>query len=391
MISGSFEFNIPTRIIFGPGKIDEIGAESIKLGKKALLVTGKSSLVKNGIYDRVQNSFKRAGLQFSEYNGVSGNPTVVLADAAAHLAVKEKCDLVIGIGGGSVIDIAKAAAVTSRQGGTTWDFFNTPERPAKVVTSDVLPIIAVPTTAGSASEATPFAVITNEAIPLKKGMKSQFIFPKISIIDPEIHTKLSPELTAWTGMDGYGQAIEGWVSKNSNPATDLIAKEALTQIHNGLLKAYKNGSDISARCQVAWGVTLSGIAIAQIETNLAHAMSFPLGARYGLHHGMTVGIMTPLAIEFNLEAAMPKFVQVSETLGLYNPKNSDNTNASRVIENVNNLLAELNIPNKLRSFGLPSSDIEHLARDTSGIGSLKTNVKAVGYDDLIELFKRTMV
>lgn len=372
----------------GAGTFTRIGEEAKKLGRRALLVTGKESLKKSGFLFQALEILKDASVEVVLFEGVKTNPTVNEVDLVGKLAKREKCDCVIGLGGGSCLDVAKMAALLAVHGDSCWDFINTPERPAQPIPDGVLPIMAIPTTSGTGAEATPFAVVTKPDIPMKKGMGSPHLYPKVSIIDPELLAHMPQDLTAWTGCDGVGMALESFISGKATPATTTPAREALRWIIENLPLAYADGMNLEAREKVAWGVTLSGVAVGHIDVNLAHAMSHPLSARYDLHHGLTVGLLTPIAMEFNLSSAPDQYAEVASLLNDFCAFGPTKPEAEQSIPAMNSFLEGLSIPLKMRDLGVPQQDIPALAAEAMLIGAIRTNIRPVSYEDVIELYER---
>ena len=288
----------------------------------------------------------------------------------------------------SCIDVAKMAALLAVQGTSCWDFINTPERPGRSIQAGVLPIIAVPSTSGTAAEATPFAVVTNTDIPMKKGMGSLHLYPKVSILDPELLACLPKELTAWTGSDGVGMALESFISAKATPGTTSPARESLRWVVQHLPIAYKDGKNLEAREKVAWGVALSGIAVGAIDVNLAHAMSHPLSARYNLHHGLTVGLLTPIAMGFNLQSAHEQFAEVTQILTGEKGNGDLKAQAQESIPAMEKFMQRLEVPLRLRDLSVPKQDIPALAQEAMLIGAIRTNIRSVTYDDVVELYER---
>ena len=387
-----FQYYIPTKIIFGPGSIERIGQEIQEMGKRAMLVTGRRAMRKFGITERVEKSLKAAGVEIVLYDKAEPNPSTTTVDIGAKIAAEEKCDFVIGLGGGSAIDVAKGIAIVTGCGGGIWDYMEAGKRPEEVkeITSKTLPIMAIPTTSGTGTETTPYAVATNPEKKLKEGTGSLYTFPKISIIDPELAALMPPELTAHTGMDAFGQALEGYTSKFANMATDSLALEAIGLIAHSLRDAYSEGKNLEARSNVAWGAALSGIVISQVDANLAHAMSHVIGAHYDTPHGLAVGLLTPATMEYNLDALPDKYADVAAILGQRVEGLAKEEAAKLAPKAVKNLLDNLGFPSGLREVGVEEKNIEKMAEDTLLMGALTTNIKETKLEDIVNIFQRAM-
>lgn len=387
-LAATFAHHYPTRLLFGAGRLAELGAESKSRGSRALLITGQRSLKDAGVVDRALASLRRAGVEVVQHAGVSTNPVVKEIDEIGAIARRERCDVFIGLGGGSCIDAAKMAALLVAQGGSCWDYINTPERPARRIQPDVPPIIAVPSTSGAGSEGTPFAVVTEPAIPMKKGMGNPALYPAVAIVDADILRLMPKTITASTGADALGQALEGWVSGKATPATTSIAREAFRSMVTHLPRAYRNGDDTEARLGAAWGAAMAGVAIGHIDVNLAHAMSHPLSARYNVHHGTAVGLLTPVAMEFNLDAAPAEYAEVCRILEPNTQSSDARALSARAPDAMREFLRTLGIPLRLRDVDVPQADLRMLAAESLEIGAIRTNIKPVSLDAAIQLFER---
>lgn len=386
-----FNYYMPTKVIFGPGRLDEIGKEAKQIGSKAILVTGRRAMRKFGITERVEKLLKAAGVAIVPYEKAQPNPTVATVDTGAKIVIEEKCDLVIGLGGGSAIDTAKGIAIVATQGGSIWDYMEAGKKPEEVkeITSKTLPIIAIPTTSGTGTETSLYAVVTNTESKLKEGTGSPYLFPKVSIIDPELLVSMPPELTAYTGMDAFGHALEGYTSKFANMATDNLATEALRLISASLRKAYRDGKNLKARADIAWGAALSGMVISQVDANLCHAMSHPLSAHYDIAHGLAVGLLTPVTMEYNIDALPDKYINVAKIMGEEIKELPKKEAAKLAVKAVRRLLNDIGFPKGFKKIGVEERDLEKLAQDTLLMGALTTNIKEVKFEDIVNLFKKT--
>lgn len=391
------QFYFPTKIEINGGIASSLGKVSCQYGDKALLVTGRHFLSKTGLLDSTINDLVKNDVEVTHFSDVSSNPNDQSINDAIGLATKKKCNLVIGFGGGSAIDTAKMVSVCLGETSNSWDFFRDPQRPAKPIKHRSIPLIALPTTSGTGSESSPFAVIKNREQNLKKGISSNFLYPDVSLIDPEILTYLPKHLTAWTGCDALGQALESYTSSKSNSLSDVFAFQALRLLIEHLPKAYKDGQNLFHREQVALGAMLSGIAISFTETNLAHALAEALGGEHDLHHGLTVGLFTPIAIKHNLENAkggktknlVNKYSRVASLIDNSTPQtNQPNALlAETCSKTVQTFLSNLDIPKKVSELGLTDINTEKLADLAIDMGSIKSNIVPIEKIDAIKLFR----
>lgn len=281
-----FNYFVPTRILFGQGQIKNLHTQKLP-GKKALIVIscGKSTR-KFGYLDTVTHELKLAGAEFVVFDKVQANPTKDNVMAGATCARENGCDFVIGLGGGSCLDASKAIAGMTTNEGDYWDYIHGGTGKGQIMPNGPLPIVAITTTAGTGTEADPWAVVTNEETHEKIGFGTDATFPVLSVVDPEMMTTVPPQFTAYQGFDALFHSAEGYISKGANPMSDMFALTAIENIAANLALAVENGRDIDAREKVALGNTLSGfvesIGAVTSQHSLEHALS---AAHPGLPHG----------------------------------------------------------------------------------------------------------
>lgn len=273
----SYGFYLPTRLLFGAGCLSELGDCALP-GKKALLVTSAGQSVKRfGYLDRVRGQLTRAGAQAVLYDRITPNPTKDEVMAGAALCHEQGCDFVVGLGGGSSIDAAKAIAVMAGNPGDYWDYIPGGTGKGKAVPSEPLPIVAITTTAGTGTEADPWTVITNEETQEKIGFGYEKTFPVLSVVDPELMVSVPARFTAYQGFDALFHSTEGYLNRTASPISDLLALEAIRLVGKSLPHAVRDGADLEARADVALANTLSGMVESLSgcisEHSIAHAMS----------------------------------------------------------------------------------------------------------------------
>lgn len=273
----SYGFYLPTRLLFGAGCLSELGDCALP-GKKALLVTSAGQSVKRfGYLDRVREQLARAGAQAVLYDRITPNPTKDEVMAGTALCREQGCDFVVGLGGGSSIDAAKAIAVMAGNPGDYWDYISGGTGKGKAVPNEPLPIVAITTTAGTGTEADPWTVITNEETQEKIGFGYEKTFPVLSVVDPELMVSVPARLTAYQGFDALFHSTEGYLNRTASPISDLLALEAIRLVGKSLPHAVRDGADLEARADVALANTLSGMVESLSgcisEHSIAHAMS----------------------------------------------------------------------------------------------------------------------
>ena len=281
----NFSAYIPTKLVFGAGELSTL-AECPRPGKKALVViSAGTSMRKYGYLDRVCELLKKNNVETCVYDKILANPIKTHVMEGAGLCRQEKCDFVVGLGGGSTIDSAKSIAVMAVNDGDYWDYISGGTGKGKPV-SKALPVVAIPTTAGTGTEMDPWTVITNEDTNEKIGFGCALTFPAISIVDPELMLSIPPKFTAFQGFDAFFHAAEGYIASIASPVSDLYALEAVRLLYKYLPVAVKNGSDLKARCKVAWAATLAGMVESTSSCTSEHSMEHAMSAYYPqLPHG----------------------------------------------------------------------------------------------------------
>lgn len=342
----SFNVFMPTRILFGEGRASEIGKEATAYGNRVMLVTYKDIRGMEETIERVTGYLEESGLSVTKYAEVEPDPSVETIDMGAELARSKGSELMVGVGGGSALDTAKGIATVAANGGSAWDYASC--NPEKKAFESSLPILAIPTTAGTGSETTAVAVITNKQIRSKGAVVSPAILPRVAIVDPELMKSMPPGLTASTGADALGHALEAFMSIRCTPFVERMAPEAIRLIWENLPVAYKDGSNMLARANMAWASTVAGIMLAQSGTTGNHALAQALGARLHIPHGLGVAIGTPLFLEYCRAESSGKYVQLAGELGIAQDMDDEDEIADEFIRQVRGFLKGLDMPEDLR-------------------------------------------
>lgn len=379
-----FDFLVPSKILFGPGCAGRLGEEAGVFGKKLLLFTGRYSLQASGMIDRILFPLRTAGLVVRIFNEVLPEPTLEVVESGLQTARREQVDLVIGVGGGSVLDVAKTVAGLYHEEGKVREYFA-----GRPVVKQGLPWIAVPTTAGSGAEVTRNAVLTDQEAGRKQSLRSDFWLAKVAVVDPVFTMSMPPELTARTGMDALTHALEAYTSRWAHPMTEGMALNAAVLLGRNLYSAFAKGNK-EVRQQVALGSLMAGIALNNARAGAVHALAHPVGLRYRLSHGLVCGILLPYVIEYNLYTAEEKYARVAQMLELVPPGVPSRDAARRLLHFVQALGQRLKIPAALGDVGLREEDISALAEEALGSGSLAANSRAAGFAELVKLLKATL-
>ncbi len=383
-----FEFYLPTRVLFGRGVVENIGKETAKLGKSALIVTGQASARKTGLLKRVGDSLKKSRVKTTLFEGVEANPSLETIKKGTKLAKEKECEVIIGLGGGSPMDAAKAIAVLTTNPAPLTNYFG-----RNKVKEAPLPIIAVPTTAGTGSEINPYAALTNtdKAPPRKEILIDLSIFPKVALVDPELTLSLPASVTAETGIDAFSHALESYLSNRSRPLSEALASEAIRLLVCYLPKVMKNLKDINARSYTLYASLLAGIAIAQSGTILVHGMSYRLTTDLGLSHGKACAILLPVVSEFNLSQGHPKLISLSRCLGESTEDLTTKEIVKKVITRIENLITELSLPQNLKTRKVGKELIAEFAQEVMrNKAKLTNNPRSVTLNDVIEMYEKAL-
>ncbi len=349
---------LPTKLIFEVGAINKLPEEVEKLGNKAMIVTGRHSTKKSGLLERVKKLLNDAGIFSIVFDKVIPNPLSTHVDEAADIAKRENIDFVIGLGGGSPIDTAKCVAVASVNDGGIWRFVdvNKDDVPQKA-----LPIVAVPTTHGTGTEADPFAVITNPETKEKIGTGYDVTFPTISIVDPEVMLTLPKDQTAYTSMDAFYHSIEAFLNKNSNPYSDLLALDSMKRVITNLPVAYEDGGNIEARTELTWANTEAGMTETLTGVIANHGIEHGLSGHYQeITHGLGLCITGPYLFEHFFDDAYHKLAIVGREVFSIN-EYEDKRAARLMITKLRFFQDQFDLNKKLSEIDVKREDLKKIA------------------------------
>lgn len=352
-----FAYVNPVKFLFGPGQLAQVGLAAKQYGSKALIVTSGSS-GRTGLLAKVEAFVQAAGMDYAVYDKVQANPLITMVDEAAALAKTQHCNVVIGVGGGSAMDTAKGAAFAAVNPGQLTDYiFGKPGTGA-------LPLVLVTTTAGTGSEGNSIAVFTNPANNDKKGLKSRFIYPKVSIVDPELLLTLPKRNIAASGMDALFHAIEAFTSRQHQPYSDMLALQAIQLLGMYLPQVYTQPQNLAAWEHVAFANTLGGMAIDVAGTALPHAMEHPLSGLLNVVHGEGLAAVYPAIMEFTYPASPAQFAEIAKTLGINTNGLNEQAAAALSIDAVRSLMAKVNLNLRLRDLGVTEDQLDWLVANT---------------------------
>jgi len=373
-----FSWYTPTKIIFGNGVSSQIGDVAKAYGNKAMIVT-IPGFQEFDPFRRILDALKKASVETVVYPEVKSEPTIELVKEGTELAKREKVDVIIAAGGGSTIDSGKAIAVMTNHEGSVRDYFITGMKGGDAIRESVIPLIAIPTTAGTGSEVTSGAVILDKKAHIKGLIKSTwgYTFAKVALIDPA-------KVTAYTGMDALTHTIEGFMSINAQPLSDALALKAMELIGKNLRTVFTNGEDIEARSSLALGATLAGMVIVRVGVGAAHALGMALGGLFGINHGLAVGLVVPYVLRLNLIADLRKSSMVAAALGVNISSMSLREAAGTAVDALKVLLEDIGLNKaRLRDFGIKQTDIPVLVKHARTDPCMRTNPRRPLLDEEI--------
>jgi alcohol dehydrogenase class IV len=381
----NFEFATSARIVFGRGVLAELGALASGLGRRALVVGGKSAERREGVADLL----RERAIESAAFS-VEGEPTTEDARRGVLLAQAAECDLVVAIGGGSAIDAGKAVAALVANGGDPLDYVEVVGR-GKAITRRSLPLIAIPTTAGTGSEVTRNAVLEAREQRVKVSLRSALMLPEIALIDPLLTHSVPPRVTASTGFDALSQVIEPLVSCRSNPLTDGLCREAIGRSARSLERACADGSDSAAREDLCVVSLIGGIALANAKLGAVHGFAGPIGGTFHTPHGETCAALLPHVMQTNLSAlrardprspVIERYVEVARLL-----TGRSDARAEDGVLWISELCEKLGIP-KLRGYGITPEDFVSIADKAAAASSMQGNPIVLSKDELLGTLER---
>lgn len=379
-------FRLPGVLWSGEGALERLGTEAQSLkARKALIITDQG-LVKAGVHAGVKSRLESAGLGVEIFDAVEAEPSVENLEKAACLVKEGGYDLLVGLGGGSSIDVAKGCSVLATNPGGIEEYFG-----VEKVVKPGLPMIAIPTTAGTGAEVTMNAIFADHKKKLKLGVVSPFLIPVAALVDPVLTLTVPPSISAATGMDAITHAIESFTALKATPQTDLYALKGIQLIGRSLRAAVFNGKDLKARSEMSAGSLFAGISLANAGVGAVHALAYPLGGRFGVSHGVSNALLLPYVMEFNVPGNIEKFSIVAEAMGQPVDGLSTRDAAMAGVRAVRELSADIGIPQTLREVGIPESAIDDLAAGAmQATRLLDNNPRRVRPEDAKAIFTKAL-
>ncbi|HYE32208.1 MAG TPA: iron-containing alcohol dehydrogenase [Methylomirabilota bacterium] len=380
----AFDYQPRTRLIFGPNTIDRIGDLARNLGATRVLLVTDKGIIKAGHADRVIGLLRAAGLQSTTYDSVQENPTTRDVDECVKVAREAQIDFIVGLGGGSAMDTAKGCNFILTNGGRMQDYWGIGK-----ATQPMLPLIAVPTTAGTGSECQSFALIADENTHQKMACGDPKAAARIAILDPTLTLSQPQRVTACTGIDAIAHAVETAVTKKKNALSWLFAREAFQLCMTGFDRVLSNPSDVEARGRMLLGAAYAGTAIENSMLGAAHSAANPLTAHFNIIHGHAVGLMLPHVVRFNAHepAAARAYAEIALLVHLVDPATPGLKAADVLSARLLELLTSANLPARLRDCGVEAAKIPVMAEEAARQWTATFNPRPITRDDFISLYQ----
>ena len=383
----NFNYFQPTEILFGKGRLQELGAIASRFGNRALLVTTPEESATKPMFNLTKNILKKAGIKVEHFSQVQPNPTIDNISEGAKIAADFQAELIIGIGGGSSMDSAKAIAVEAIHEGTSWDYlFYRDTQP----TEKTLPVIAISTTSGTGSQVTQVAVVTNTTKRDKSAIYHSAIFPKVCLIDPELMLSVPKQITASTGFDAFCHAFESMLHPSSSPYVNLLAEEAIRLIVSNLPPLLEDLQNLEKRASLALADTYAGLCIANAGVTLPHGVGMAISGMFPhIKHGESLATIYPAFTKFTFAAAIIPFAKVGRILNSANDQVSDEIAAENCCKEIGLFMEKIGMKMTLKDLNMPENEIPDLAKASMVLPDYKGNPKVASEKDMLELIKQT--
>jgi len=378
----TYSFRLPRKILFGVGTSEKIGSEVKALGGKEVLLVTDQNLTKMGVAGKIEEALVTEGLDLNVFSDVEAEPRLEVAEKVAEAVRRKRYDIVVGMGGGSVLDMAKVASIAATNPRTMRCYIG-----ADLVREPGLPKVLIPTTAGTGSEVTDVAVMTLAEDETKTAIFSPYMLADVAIIDPSLTYTLPPRLTASTGLDALSHALEAMMSINANPVTDALALQAIRLIFTYLPNAYRSG-DTESRYGMSLGSLIAGMSFGNAGVCLGHAVAYTFAVTYHVPHGVSCGLVLPYVFRFNASSISDKLPQIAEAMHL-DAKHLKNEELSLIItEAIFRLIDEVRAPKRLRDLEVPREAASKLADRLLRIKRLiQRNPKPLPNEDALKLIE----
>ncbi|RSK55160.1 iron-containing alcohol dehydrogenase [Bacillus canaveralius] len=385
MSVNSFRYEIPTVVEFGVGKIKSLHEQVKALGGSKVFIVGDSGVVRAGVVDRLTEVLEKSGIPYVIFSEIEADPAIESVDKGVEIALAEACDIVVGVGGGSSLDTAKAIGLMLNNPGNIRDYvgINLVPRPAA-------PVIAVPTTAGTGSEMTIWSVLSDKKAKLKLSVGSVYNCPAVALLDPGLTVSLPPNITAATGMDALTHALESYVNKATQPISEGLSVQAMKMISKSLRLAVVQSENVGARSDMILASLIAAMAFNSTRLGLAHALAIPLGAHFKIPHGVVNAILLPEVMAYNVIGNVDKFAEIAEIFGERTQHLSRREAAERSVEAIRKLKNDVGITQTLSDFGVGEEHLDFIVEEAMLSGNVPVNPRKPFLEDLKNICRAAM-
>jgi len=380
----AYEFSLPGRTIIGDNALEDSEKVIKSFGKKAFIVSGKI-VTKTGIVRILTDCLTQWGISFELFNDITGEPTDTMIENGVEAYKNAECDFCIAIGGGSPLDSGKAIVAMTKLEGAICDYMGV------TMEGDFPPLVLIPTTAGTGSEATKFTIITDSKKNIKMLLKGEALLPDLAVIDSKFSMTAPKSVTAATGMDALTHAVEAYTSRKANPLSDTYALSAIKRIFTYLPVAYENGEDKKAREEMALAAFEAGVCINNSSVTIVHGMSRPIGAMFHVAHGISNAMLINECLSYVLDGSYERFAQIGRAINAADDKKSDKEAAEAFLEKLTMICKICEIPT-LKDYGINKEDfdvvVDKMAQDAMNSGSPSNTIKDVTKQDLLTIYNK---
>ncbi|NLI29072.1 MAG: iron-containing alcohol dehydrogenase [Nitrospiraceae bacterium] len=376
-------FNTVRRIVHGAGCIEKIGEEIRRCCGSRILVITDPGIKAAGVLDMLARVLEKTGVPASYFSDVEPDPKIEVVERSLEAARAFQPDIIIGLGGGSSLDIAKVTSVLLTNDGPIEKYFG-----MELVPNPGLPLILIPTTAGTGSEVTSICVLSDTRNHVKKGIVSEHMYARVVLLDPELTAGLPPRITAMTGMDALVHAMESFTGVRATPFTDCLNQEAIRLIASNLRIAFANGANLQARENMLYASCIAGMAFSNTQNGLVHALALAIGGKYHLPHGLLTAFICPWVMEFNMLATPGKFIAIARSFGERTDGLPVMEAARLSVKAVKSLLDDLSISYTLKSYDIHRESFPEIAKATlSAVRLISNNPRTVTEKDVVALLE----
>lgn len=376
-------FQIPEKIVFGAGSVKTAGAEIAKRGEKALVVTGRNSAKKNGALQLLEKSLHDASTDYVVFDDVDPDPDVRTVERGREIVFQKQCDVVVALGGGSAIDAAKAIAMLATNEGGIVEYEGAVQQKNKS-----LPCVVIPTTAGTGSEVTRYSVITDTDRNIKMLLASPGMLPAVAILDPELTVTMPQHITSATGFDALTHAVEAYISKKATLFSRMYSLEGIRRICRSITEATYSAHNMKAREDMLFGQMCAGIANNNSSVALVHAMSRPMGAHYGIPHGLANAVLLPAVMRYNAPSCLHLLAEIAECMGIHTEGMTVRECAYSAVGALETLYNDSPLEKSLRELDIPEDGLAKMAHDAFVNGSTLNNPRMPeSEEEVCELYR----